>query len=62
MGEGNNPLVDGRKTANWAGLRNLHFKHLGWNPTRCFKDLGMTVGVTEALHLRARGGGLRLDR
>ena len=54
MGEGNNPLVDGRRTANWSGLRNLRFKHLGWNPTGCFKDLGMTVGVTEALSRRAR--------
>ncbi len=48
-GEGNNPLVEGRKTAEWAGLRNLRFKHLGWNPTACFKDLGMTVGMTEAV-------------
>ena len=54
MGEGNNPLVEGRRTADWSGLRNLRFKHLGWNPTACFKDLGMTVGVTEALARRAR--------
>lgn len=54
MGEGNNPLVQGRRTADWAGLRDLQFKHLGWNPTACFKDLGMTVGVTEALYRRAK--------
>jgi len=54
MGEGNCPLVEGRKTAKWAGLRNLRFKHLGWNPTACFKDLGMTVGVTEALFVGAK--------
>ncbi|MGA2369072.1 MAG: threonine synthase [Candidatus Korobacteraceae bacterium] len=54
MGEGNNPLIEGRKTAGWAGLRNLRFKHLGWNPTACFKDLGMTVGVTEAVFVGAR--------
>ena len=53
MGEGNCPLIPGRKTANWAGLRNLRFKHQGWNPTACFKDLGMTVGVTEAVHVGA---------
>jgi threonine synthase len=53
LGEGNSPLVEGRWTADWAGLRNLRFKHLGWNPTACFKDLGMTVGVTEALAQRA---------
>ena len=54
MGEGNNAAVVGRKTAEWAGLRNLRFKHLGWNPTSCFKDLGMTVAVTEALFVGAR--------
>lgn len=54
MGEGNTPLVEGKRSADWAGSRNLRFKHLGWNPTGCFKDLGMTVGVTEALHMRAR--------
>ncbi|MDT8068953.1 MAG: threonine synthase [Terriglobia bacterium] len=48
MGEGNCPIVRGNITAEYAGLRNLWFKHLGWNPTACFKDLGMTVGVTEA--------------
>ena len=48
LGEGNVPLVRGQKTAAWAGLRNLSFKHLGWNPTGSFKDLGMTAGMTEA--------------
>ncbi len=54
LGEGNCPLIEGRRTAQWAGLRNLRFKHLGWNPTACFKDLGMTVGVTEAVHVGAK--------
>ena len=57
LGEGNTPVVSGRKTADWAGLRNLRFKHLGWNPTACFKDLGMTVGVTEAVFVGARSVG-----
>jgi threonine synthase len=48
LSEGNVALVRGQKTAEWAGVRNLWFKHLGWNPTGCFKDLGMTVGMTEA--------------
>ena len=48
LGEGNVPLVKGRKTADWVGLSDLRFKHLGWNPTACFKDLGMTTAVTEA--------------
>jgi len=54
LAEGNTPLVRGQKTARWAGLQNLYFKHLGWNPTGSFKDLGMTVGITEAQFLRAR--------
>ncbi len=48
LGEGNVPLVRGRKTADWVGLSDLRFKHLGWNPTACFKDLGMTTAVTQA--------------
>ena len=54
MGEGNSPLLEGRRTAQWAGVSNLRFKHLGWNPTACFKDLGMTVGVTEAVFVGAK--------
>lgn len=46
--EGNVPLVRGNKTAVWAGVRDLSFKHLGWNPTGSFKDLGMTAAITEA--------------
>ncbi len=54
LGEGNTPLVRGHKTASWAGVSDLQFKHLGWNPTGCFKDLGMTVGMTEAVHTGAK--------
>ena len=53
LGEGNVPLVRGERTATWAGLRNLSFKHLGWNPTGSFKDLGMTAGMTEAKFIGA---------
>lgn len=52
LGEGNTPLIAGNKTVEFSGLNNLQFKHLGWNPTGSFKDLGMTVAVSEA---RARG-------
>jgi threonine synthase len=52
LGEGNTPLLAGEKTAEYAGVSRLQFKHLGWSPTGSFKDLGMTVGVTEA---RRRG-------
>src|ERR1700758_700443 len=48
LSEGNVALVPGQNTAAWAGVKNLGFKHLGWNPTGSFKDLGMTAAVTEA--------------
>jgi threonine synthase len=54
MAEGNTPLVPAPRSAAWAGLRHLEFKHLGWNPTGSFKDLGMTVGVTEAVQVGAK--------
>ena len=52
LGEGNTPLIAGIRTAEFASISRLQFKHLGWNPTGSFKDLGMTVAVTEA---RVRG-------
>jgi len=54
LSEGNTPLVRGHRTGNWVGLRELWFKHLGWNPTGSFKDLGMTVGMTEARYQNAK--------
>jgi threonine synthase len=48
LSEGNVPLIPGQKTAAYAGVEHLWFKHLGWNPTGSFKDLGMTAAVTEA--------------
>lgn len=57
LGEGNVPLVKGNKAAEWVGLKSLSFKHLGWNPTGSFKDLGMTVGMTEAKFIGAKAVG-----
>lgn len=54
LGEGNIPLVRGHGAADWADVRDLRFKHLGWNPTGSFKDLGMTAGMTEAKFSGAR--------
>ncbi len=54
LGEGNVALIRGQTTAAWVGVRTLWFKHLGWNPTGSFKDLGMTVGMTEAKFLGAK--------
>jgi threonine synthase len=52
--EGNTPVIAGLQTAQWSGARNVSFKHLGWNPTGSFKDLGMTVGMTEAKYVGAK--------
>jgi len=57
LGEGNVALVRGNKTAEWLGVKDLTFKHLGWNPTGSFKDLGMTVGMTEAKFVGASAVG-----
>ena len=54
LAEGNTPLVRGQKTLEFAGLKSLSFKHLGWNPTGSFKDLGMTAGITEAKFVGAK--------
>jgi threonine synthase len=48
LSEGNVPFIRARIAADWAGAKDLSFKHLGWNPTGSFKDLGMTAAVTEA--------------
>ena len=52
--EGNTPLWDAPRSAAYAGMRRLTFKHLGMNPTGSFKDLGMTTGITQAQRLGAR--------
>lgn len=46
--EGNTRLYNVPKLAEWAGVRRLHLKHEGENPTGSFKDRGMTGGVTQA--------------
>ncbi|NCA13476.1 MAG: threonine synthase [Proteobacteria bacterium] len=52
--EGNTPLLDAPRCAQYAGLRRLRFKHLGFNPTGSFKDYGMVAGVTQARILGMR--------
>ena len=52
--EGNTPVYDAPKSASYAGLTNLSFKHQGMNPTGSFKDNGMTTGATQARALRAK--------
>lgn len=52
--EGNTPLYDGPRCAEYAGLEALRLKHQGCNPTGSFKDTGMTACVTQAAVLGAR--------
>jgi threonine synthase len=51
MNEGNTPIWDAPRSARYAGMNRLAFKHLGMNPTGSFKDLGMTTGITQAKRL-----------
>jgi threonine synthase len=52
--EGNTPLYDAPRTAEYCGLGALQLKHQGCNPTGSFKDTGMTVAITHAKMLGAR--------
>lgn len=49
--EGNTPLLESRRAAQYGGLDRLVFKHQGFNPTGSFKDNGMTCGVAQARRL-----------
>jgi threonine synthase len=53
MREGNTHVWDAPRSAAFAGMDALAFKHLGMNPTGSFKDLGMTTGITQAKRLGA---------
>jgi threonine synthase len=49
--EGGTPLYDVPRLEADIGVRSLHVKHEGMNPTGSFKDRGMTVGVEVANRL-----------
>ena len=52
--EGDTPLLDAPRAAEYGGLERLAFKHQGFNPTGSFKDNGMTCGVAQARRLGMR--------
>jgi threonine synthase len=54
LGEGATPLLRARHLGEALGLRNLHLKIEGQNPTGSFKDRGMVVAVAKALEEGAR--------
>jgi threonine synthase len=53
--EGNTPLLARPSLSEYTGVADLELKHEGHNPTGSFKDRGMTVGVTQAVRIGARG-------
>ena len=53
--EGNTPLIKLEKISKSVGFEgDLYVKFEGLNPTGSFKDRGMTVAVTEAVHRGAK--------
>ena len=49
--EGNTPLLNAPRAAEYGGITSITFKHQGFNPTGSFKDNGMTAGVAPARKL-----------
>lgn len=54
LGEGNTPLINAPRLAAVLGVRELHIKFEGMNPTGSFKDRGMVMAVAKALEAGAR--------
>lgn len=52
--EGGTPLYHCRGLGEDLGVKELHVKYEGANPTGSFKDRGMTVGVSRAVEIGAR--------
>src|SRR4051794_40861976 len=49
LNEGNTPLIAAPRLAAALGVRELHLKFEGMNPTGSFKDRGMVMAVAKAL-------------
>jgi threonine synthase len=52
--EGDTPLYDAWRCAEYCGLLGLRLKHQGCNPTGSFKDTGMTAAITQAVILGSK--------
>ena len=52
--EGGTPLIAAPRLASWVGVRELHLKYEGLNPTGSFKDRGMVLAVARAMEDGAR--------
>jgi threonine synthase len=49
LNEGGTPCIESRSIGAQLGLRSLHFKFEGLNPTGSFKDRGMVMAVAKAM-------------
>jgi len=49
--EGNTPVLNAPRAAQYSGMDAVRFKHQGFNPTGSFKDNGMTAGASQARRL-----------
>jgi len=54
LNEGGTPLIKAVNISRELGVKNLHVKNEGQNPTGSFKDRGMTVSVTRAVQSGVR--------
>lgn len=54
LGEGATPLVRSRRLAERLGMKALHFKLEGSNPTGSFKDRQVSIALSRALELGRR--------
>lgn len=54
LGEGGTPLINAPRLAAAVGVRELHIKFEGMNPTGSFKDRGMVMAVAKALEHGAK--------
>jgi threonine synthase len=52
--EGDTPLIAAPRLAAWVGVRELHLKYEGLNPTGSFKDRGMVLAIARAQEAGAR--------
>jgi threonine synthase len=59
FGEGNTPLLLAARLGKWIGAENLWIKQCGNSHTGSFKDLGMTVLVSQVKQIIAGGQKIR---
>lgn len=53
LAEGDTPLLNAPRLAEWVGVEELFLKYEGLNPTGSFKDRGMVMAVAKAVEAGA---------